>query len=202
MVRESGAGLAVMQSGVRFPAAPLTAKSKASTVIPLPARGAAGGAHTRDQASGAAQGTGAGLPPHGSRPGCMRLRGCGFAPAGCGMSLNRFSAVVWGVESHSSRLISPLLGLLSRSVASPPPAVGATAAPNSARLLVTAHRICGEYPAGRAHRAGRGREPVRCSRPGCRGPRAPLSHTTPAVFAAQRCERNVADMSYLVELAT
>ena len=39
---------------------------------------------------------------------------------------------------------------------------------------------------------------MRCSRPGCLGPRAHLSHTTPAVFAAKRCKRNVADMSYPV----
>jgi hypothetical protein len=53
-------------------------------------------------------------------------------------------------------------------------------------------------PPGRTHRAGRGREPVRYSRPGGRGPRAPLSHPTPAVFAAKHCERNFADMSYPV----
>ena len=59
MFRGSGGGLAVMKSGVRFPAAPLTAQSKAYTVVPLPAGEHAGGATTRDQASGAAQGAGA-----------------------------------------------------------------------------------------------------------------------------------------------
>jgi hypothetical protein len=118
------------------------------------------------------------------------------------MSRSRSSAVAWGVE------ISPPVDCPPTSLAcrhapwprhrSPPPAVGATAALESARLLVTAHGICGQYPAGRAHRAGRGREHVRCSRPGCLGPRAPLSHPTPAVFAAKHCERNFADMSYPV----
>jgi hypothetical protein len=45
---------------------------------------------------------------------------------------------------------------------------------------------------------GRGGERLACSRPGCFGPRAPLSPTTPAVFAVKRCEHNVADMAYPV----
>jgi hypothetical protein len=70
--------------------------------------------------------------------------------------------------------------------------------PPSAPLLVTAHGLCGEYLAGKAQRAGRGREPVRGSRPGGCGPCAPLPYTTPAVFAAQRCERHCADTAYPV----
>ena len=57
------------------------------------------------------------------------------------------------------------------------------AVPESARLLGTAHGICGEYPAGRAHRAGRGREHRTCSRPGrARSGReaAPSSGRSPA----------------------
>jgi hypothetical protein len=43
-----------------------------------------------------------------------------------------------------------------------------------------------------------GRERRACSCPSCLVPRVHLSHPTPAVFAAQRCARNVADMSYPV----
>jgi hypothetical protein len=53
--------LAVMRSGVRSPAAPLTAKSKASMVVPLPSGDHAGSVTTRDKISGVAHGAGAWL---------------------------------------------------------------------------------------------------------------------------------------------
>jgi hypothetical protein len=57
----------------------------------------------------------------------------------------------------------------------------------------TDHGVGRQFSAGRAHQAGRGREHVRCSRSGCLGPHAHLSHNTHAVSAAKRCERDLAN---------